>query len=602
MIQAMVTCFNRAAHVEGGTHVTLSKEKKLNRNVVSGSTLGASSGGRILSIQDNIIIGLGLKNAFMGEVVRFKTPESEIIGQVLNLERTLVRIVLIKGSQSQIKAGDSIHRTFKDAKTKVGFGVLGKLMSPLGEILNRVDYDIKDIMYSEVTNMEYASVEAGAPGIIAREPVRIPFLTGINAIDTFIPIGCGQRELVIGDQGVGKTTLAITAIINQGRSNLTMNGAWRKAEKSLNNAMGSALAYQHSRIIPCIYVGIGQKRSEIARIKKILEDTEALSYTAIVFTSADEPASIQFLAPYAGCTMGEWFRDRGFKAVIVYDDLSAHAVAYRQMSLLLRRPPGREAYPGDVFYVHSRLLERAAQLHKNLGGGSLTALPIIETRGGDISAYVPTNVISITDGQVFLSTELANKGIRPAINIGLSVSRVGSSAQTALMKTLSRKLKGNYAFYNNFKGIEKLGGDIDPIILSYIYRGKRIDEFFRQPVNTPTPYIEQVVGALCLTSGILDPIESKYIELFFCVLFSNEFVERYLKPALHMYGLEVNHMESWAFSENLFDFSKMEKEISLWCSVTAEYFVKELQPRLARDKKNLLFHSLRNLRKITRAN
>jgi len=255
-----------------------------------------------------------------------------------------------------------------------------------------------------------------------------------------------------------------------------------------------SLLYKNSNFLPCIYVGIGQKRSEVARIKKLLELTNAIKYTTIVFTSSDEPASIQFIAPYAGCTVGEWYRDNGYRAVAIYDDLSQHAVAYRQMSLLLRRPPGREAYPGDVFYVHSRLLERAAQMHRNLGGGSLTALPIIETRGGDISAYIPTNVISITDGQIFLSTDLANKGVRPAINIGLSVSRVGSSAQTPLMRELSRKLKGNYAFYNTYKGVDKLGGDLDPIILSYIRRGVRIDEFFKQGLYQPLTYIRQVIG------------------------------------------------------------------------------------------------------------
>lgn len=556
------------------------------------------SGGKIISIQDNIILASGLNSTFLGEVVKFKTPGSEIIGQVLNLEKNLVRIVIIKGSQTKIEAGDNIYRTYKDAKTKVGFGVLGKLMTPLGDIINEEDYDIKDIIYSELTDMEYSPVEVGAPGIIEREPVRTPFLTGINAVDCFIPIGCGQRELIIGDHSTGKTSFAITSIINQKKINNVLNAEWRIAENDITSeegiSHGYSLLYKHSTFIPCIYVGIGQKRSEIARIKKLLETTKAIQYTTIVFTSSDEPASIQFIAPYAGCTIGEWYRDNGYKAVAIYDDSSQHAVAYRQMSLLLRRPPGREAYPGDVFYVHSRLSERAAQMHRNLGGGSLTALPIIETRGGDISAYIPTNVISITDGQIFLSTELSNKGVRPAINIGLSVSRVGSSAQTPLMRELSRKLKGNYSFYNTYKGVDKLGGDVDPIILSYIQRGVRIDEFFKQALYVPMTYIKQAIGVFRLINGIVDPVDSKYTDIFFNLLFSNDFSEKYITPEQYHYASEYNDIESWLYSNLMEHSNKMNEDIHAWCKATAEYFVSEIQPRLARDKNNILFNSLKS--------
>lgn len=545
------------------------------------------SSGRIISIQDNIIIASGLNSTFLGEVVKFKTPGSEIIGQVLNLEKNLIRIVIIKGSQSEIQSGDSIHRTFKDAKTRVGFGVLGKLVSPLGDIINEEDYDKKDIIFDEITNMEYSPVERAAPGIIEREPVKVPFLTGINAVDCFIPIGCGQRELIIGDHSTGKTSFAITSIINQKRLNNVLNNIWRHAEKESFNS------FKHSLFIPCIYVGIGQKRSEIARIKKLLENTKAIEFTTLVFTSSDEPASVQFIAPYAGCTIGEWSRDKGYKAVAIYDDLSQHAVAYRQMSLLLRRPPGREAYPGDVFYVHSRLLERASQMHRNLGGGSLTSLPIIETRGGDISAYIPTNVISITDGQIFLSTELSNKGVRPAINIGLSVSRVGSSAQTYLMRDLSRKLKGNYSFYNTYKGVDKLGGDLDPIIFSYIQRGVRIDEFFKQGLYQPLTYVKQVIGIFCLTNGLVDLIESKYIDIFFNFLFSNEFSEKYIKPEQFHFALEFNEIESWLYSNLLENSDNIKDSLLSWCTLTGEYFISEIQPRLARDRNNILYNSLK---------
>jgi proton translocating ATP synthase F1 alpha subunit len=556
--------------------------------------------GRIISIQDNIIIAHGLSNTFLGEVVKFKTPGSEIIGQVLNLEKNLIRIVIIKGSQREIKSGDSIHRTFKDARTKVGFGILGKLISPLGDIINEEDYEMIDIVYSELTSMEYAAVEKNAPGIIERESVKIPFLTGINAVDCFIPIGCGQRELIIGDHSTGKTSFAITSIINQKKVNNFLNASWRIAENNMTiNGEeqifhGYSLSYKHSSFIPCIHVGIGQKRSEIARLKKLLENTKAIDYTTLVFTSSDEPASIQFIAPYAGCTIGEWYRDNGYKAVAIYDDLSQHAVAYRQMSLLLRRPPGREAYPGDVFYVHSRLLERAAQMHRNLGGGALTALPIIETRGGDISAYIPTNVISITDGQVFLSTELANKGFRPAINIGLSVSRVGSAAQTLLMRELSRKLKGNYSFYNTFRGVDKLGGDLDPIIWGHIKRGLRIDEFFKQGLYEPASYIKQVLGVFCLINGLVDTVDTKYVDVFFHFLFSNEFSEKYIKPEQFHFALEPNEFESWFFSNLMEHSDRLGDNIHSWCKSTTKYFGNEIQPRLARDKSNMLINSFKN--------
>lgn len=538
------------------------------------------SNGKIISIQDNIILAVGLNNAFLGEVVSFKTPNSDITGQILNLERNITRIVILSGKQSEIESGDSIYRTYKDVKTKVGFGVLGKLMSPLGNLINVEDYTNNDTMYSELVDLEYMPIERSAPGIIERETVRIPCATGINAVDTFIPIGCGQRELIIGDHSTGKTSFAVTAIINQKYTNLLLNKPWRDLEQDYQHF---GLFNKHSKLIPCIYVGIGQKRSEIARIKKLLELSGALNYTSIIFTSSDEPASIQFIAPYAGCTIGEWFRDNGYKAIAVYDDLSQHAVAYRQMSLLLRRPPGREAYPGDVFYVHSRLLERAAQLHRNIGGGSLTALPIITTRGGDISAYIPTNVISITDGQIFLSSELSNKGIRPAINIGLSVSRVGSSAQTPTMKELSRKLKGDYAFYNTYKGIARLGGDVDPIIMSYIDRGFRIDEFFKQGLYESLSYIKQIICIYCLTAGFVDKIDRKHVDIFFNLLFNSEFTDKYLNFKLLDYINDLSDLESWLYSNALKDNPIMEDNLNKWCKSTSRFFISKIAPRLEFD-------------------
>jgi len=553
--------------------------------------------GKIIGIQDNIILASGLNHAYLGEVVNFKTPGSDIMGQVLNLEKNLVRLVIIKGRQTEIEAGDVIHRSYKQIKTRVGFGVLGKLMNPLGDILNMEEVDENYLQYVDLTTTEYHDIERPAPGIIEREPVRHPFLTGTNVVDCFIPVGCGQRELIIGDHNTGKTSLAITAILNQRRVNNKFNHIWRMLEDYSDKFYGEAMIWRHSNFIPCIYVAIGQRRSEVARIKKLFENANCLYYTSIVFTSADEPASVQFTAPYAGCTMGEWFRNNGYKAAIVYDDLSSHAVAYRQMSLLLRRPPGREAYPGDVFYVHSKLLERAAQLHRNLGGGALTALPIIETRGGDISAYIPTNVISITDGQIFLSKNLANKGTRPAVNIALSVSRVGSNAQTNLMKELTRKLKANYALYNIYKGIENVGGELDPFLMRHIIRGKRIDAFFKQSLYQPMSYIKQVVGVFCLINGLIDNIEVKNVEVFFYFLFSHEFSERYLNSKLYHFATDTNDIESWLYSNTLSKFPLFEKDLHEWCKSSSEFFIEEIQPRLARDKYNILFNVFKSSNK-----
>src|ERR1700691_6079346 len=394
----------------------------------------------------------------------------------LNLETDNVGVVIF-GSDATIKEGDTVKRTGAIVEVPVGKGLLGRVVDPLG---NPIDAK------GELKNVaERRRVDVKAPGIIPRKSVHEAVQTGLKAIDTLIPIGRGQRELIIGDRQTGKTAVAIDAIINQKSVNA---GTDEKAK------------------LYCIYVAIGQKRSTVAQIVKTLADAGALEYTIIVAATASEPAALQFLAPFAGCAMGEWFRDNGMHALIIYDDLSKQAVAYRQMSLLLRRPPGREAYPGDVFYLHSRLLERAAKLNKDNGSGSLTALPIIETQANDVSAYIPTNVISITDGQIFLETDLFYQGIRPAVNVGISVSRVGSSAQIKAMKTVAGPIKGELAQYREMAAFAKFGSDLDAATQKMLARGERLTELLKQPQYAPLQAEEQVCVLYAGTRGYLDPI------------------------------------------------------------------------------------------------
>nr|YP_010049255.1 ATP synthase subunit alpha [Pleurostomum flabellatum]QPL15594.1 ATP synthase subunit alpha [Pleurostomum flabellatum] len=546
------------------------------------NTLEKYSIGKVLSIQDSVIIATGLDNAFVGEVVKFKSQESDLLGQVLNLEKDQVRIVMINGKQTALRAEDFVYRTFKDVKTKSGYGILGRVVSPLGDCYNEEDFDELQFLFDEISSTEEVSVEVPSPGIVDREPVKTPFMTGINVIDTMIPVGCGQRELIIGDQNTGKTSLAITSILNQNLVNNVIHKKWRELEEEVR-------VDRHSNLITCIYVTIGTRRSEGARLKKALEKRGALNYTAIVYTHADQSAALQFLAPYAGCAIAEWFRDRGYRSIVIYDDLSSHAVAYRQMSLLLKRPPGREAYPGDVFYVHSRLLERASQLHRNKGGGSLTALPIIETKGGDISAYIPTNVISITDGQIFLSSQFANQGVRPAVNAGLSVSRVGSSAQYSSMNEIGKKIKSSYSLYKNYQGVEKLGGDIDPIVLSYITRGKRINVLFQQGLYETMRLYKQIVSLFALHEGFVDNVDLGCSTSFFLFLFNSELAGKYLEEKYFPYVAFPNEIECFLVSYSVKLFSKQFRN---WINSYQKFFLSDLQPRILADKGNLLTNLL----------
>ncbi len=428
--------------------------------------------GKVISVADGIAQVYGLKNVMAGEIVEFENGEK---GMALNLEESSVGVVIL-GKGNDITEGFSVKREGKLLKVPVGDAVVGRVVNPLGEPI-----DSK----GQIEATEYRFVEEKAPGIMARKSVHEPLQTGLKAIDALVPIGRGQRELIIGDRQTGKTTVAIDTIINQ-----------------------------KGQDVICIYVAIGQKQSTVAQVVKKLEEYGAMEYTIVVNAGASDSAALQYLAPYSGVTMGEYFRDNSKHALIVYDDLSKHAVAYREMSLILRRPPGREAYPGDVFYLHSRLLERAAKLSDELGAGSLTALPIIETQAGDVSAYIPTNVISITDGQIFLETDLFNSGIRPAINVGLSVSRVGGAAQIKAIKQVAGTLRLDLAQYRELQAFAQFASDLDEASRNQLERGQRMVEVLKQPPYSPLPVENQVVIIFAGANGYLDDVDVENVTKF----------------------------------------------------------------------------------------
>jgi F-type H+-transporting ATPase subunit alpha len=436
--------------------------------------------GKVVSVEDGIANVYGLDNIQAAEMVEF---ENGVKGMALSLQKNNVGIVIF-GHDSSVQEGDIVKRTGQMVQVPSGMGMLGRVVDALGNPLDDKG-PLQDVTYSPA--------EVKAPGIITRKSVHEPVQTGIKAIDTLIPIGRGQRELIIGDRQTGKTAIAIDTILNQ---------------KS-----GHASTDDKDKIY-CIYVAIGQKRSTVAKVVKKLQDAGAMDYTIVVAATASDPAPMQYLAPYTGCAMGEYFRDNGKHAIIVYDDLSKHAVAYRQMSLLLRRPPGREAFPGDVFYLHARLLERAAKMSDAFGSGSLTALPIVETQAGDVSAYVPTNVISITDGQIFLETGLFYKGIRPAVNVGLSVSRVGSAAQVKAMKQVAGSIKLELAQFRELESFAEFGSDLDNATKMALQRGHVLTELLKQPQYSPCPVEEQVVVIYAGVKGYLDKTDRKDVGRF----------------------------------------------------------------------------------------
>ncbi len=443
--------------------------------------------GQVLSVGDGIARVYGLDKVQAGEMVEFP---GGIRGMALNLEADNVGVVLF-GDDRGIKEGDTVKRTGAIVDVPIGKGLLGRVVDALG---NPIDGK------GPIKSDKRARVDVKAPGIIPRKSVHEPMATGLKAIDALIPIGRGQRELIIGDRQTGKTAVALDTILNQ---------------KPLNKGTDEA------QKLYCVYVAVGQKRSTVAQFVKALEENGALEYTIVVAATASDPAPMQFLAPFSGCAMGEYFRDNGMHAVIIYDDLSKQAVAYRQMSLLLRRPPGREAYPGDVFYLHSRLLERAAKMGDAAGKGSLTALPVIETQGNDVSAFIPTNVISITDGQIFLETDLFYQGIRPAVNVGLSVSRVGSSAQTKAMKKVAGKIKGELAQYREMAAFAQFGSDLDAATQRLLNRGSRLTELLKQAQFSPLKMEEQVCVIYAGVNGHLDPLPLNKIKEFEDALLSS---------------------------------------------------------------------------------
>jgi F-type H+/Na+-transporting ATPase subunit alpha len=443
--------------------------------------------GRVVSVGDGIATIYGLENVQAGEMVEF---DGGIKGMALNLETDSVGVVIF-GSDTAIKEGSSVKRTGAIVDVPVGPELLGRVVDPLG---NPIDGK------GPINAKQRSRVEVKAPGIVYRKSVHEPVQTGIKSIDALIPIGRGQRELIIGDRQTGKTAIAIDTILNQ---------------KAAHDAGDK------TRQLFCVYVAIGQKRSTVAQVVKKLEETGALKYTIVVAATASEAAPLQYLAPYAGCAMGEYFRDNAQHALIIYDDLSKQAVAYRQMSLLLRRPPGREAYPGDVFYVHSRLLERAAKMSDDKGAGSLTALPVIETQAGDVSAYIPTNVISITDGQIFLETELFYKGVRPAVNVGLSVSRVGSSAQVKAMKQVAGTIKLDLAQFREMEAFAQFGSDLDVATQKLLARGARLTELLKQAQFSPLQMEEQVCVIYAGVKGYLDEIALNKIGAFEAALLAD---------------------------------------------------------------------------------
>lgn len=437
-----------------------------------GTEAEVSETGQVLSVGDGIARVYGLDNVQAGEMVEFP---GGIRGMALNLESDNVGVVIF-GEDRTIREGDTVKRTGDIVQVPVGKAMLGRVVDALGKPI-----DGKGPIETE----QFSQVDVKAPGILPRKSVHEPVQTGIKAVDALIPIGRGQRELIIGDRQTGKTAVALDAILNQ---------------KSINETD------DESKKLYCIYVAVGQKRSSVAQLVKVLEENGALEYSVVVAATASEPAPLQFLAPYAACAMGEYFRDNGMHGLIIYDDLSKQAVAYRQMSLLLRRPPGREAYPGDVFFLHSRLLERAAKLNEDHGAGSLTALPIVETQANDVSAYIPTNVISITDGQIFLETDLFYQGIRPAVNVGLSVSRVGSAAQVKAMKQVAGSIKGELAQYREMAAFAQFGSDLDEATQRMLNRGERLTELLKQPQFEPLRVEEQVCVIYAGVNGYLDSL------------------------------------------------------------------------------------------------
>lgn len=543
------------------------------------TTYNNFNSGRIIAFYDYIIVveETSSKSSFLGEVIHFNSYDKPTHrGIVMNIEHNLIKLILIEGEETDLDCGNFAFRTATVISTIAGFGVLEQLVTPLGEFLNSEDLTVEKQFINKMYLLDRVNVMNPSPSIIDREAVATPFLTGIISIDIFTPIGCGQRQLLIGDFNTGKTSIALTAIINQLETMNVVDRCWREFE------MLYKYQWRSVRFMPCIFVAIGKRKSEITRYKKLLTDLKAFYFTTIIFTGPDTSASIQYLAPYAGCAMGEWFRDRGYHSLIIYDDLSNHAIAYRQISLLLRRPPGREAYPGDIFYLHSRLLERAAQLRKSLGGGSLTALPIIVTQSNDISAYIATNVISITDGQVFLSPFIINKGIKPGIDLGLSVSRVGSKAQYEGLKYVSKKTKQLFSLFRMYEGITKLGTEVDSYLQIFIDRGYKLLHLITQGLYETKSMWYQIVTLFCLTEDCIDNISIALMNDYFKIFLSGQFYTEYVSEDQYdrlnkFFSVSRPALESILILDN---FSFLVEDLKLLCSNYNSFFILNMKEKL----------------------
>ena len=555
------------------------------------------STGTILNISDNVLIVNGLNSCFVGEVImidsfvsnEFNSEKEDPRAIVMNLEEDVVRIVLYKGSMDDLRVGSSVYRTYKSVKAVVGLCLLGTIVSPLGDLLD-TNKSLEEYTWSRLSSFNQISIFRSAPDIISRDPVCIPFITGIMAIDCFLPIGFGQRELVIGDLNTGKTSLAVTMILNQKFIINTVDLVWRSIESAYK------LHRKVVRFTPCLYLLVGKRRSEVIRIQNVLIKNNAFHYTCIIYAGCDMKAALLYIAPFAVTAMGEWFMHKGYHAIMVFDDLSEHAVAYRQIALLLRRPPGREAYPGDIFFLHSKLLERCAQLTKNLGGGSLTCIPIIETKMGDISAYIPTNVISITDGQIFLSKAMLNRGIRPAIYLELSVSRVGSKAQYTAMKEVSNVLRRDYRLFKDYEVMSKVSTDLDSRFIKYIERGRLIRKLFSQKLYQSYPYLKEVLSIHFLNKGFFDDINQKYIDIIIGLLFNGNFSHVYLKKLDKPYEwFTFLHYEKQLHIESLLMVSSIKVVDPYFVKIFElfiNFFYDHLIPKLDIDTKGSYLKSL----------
>lgn len=549
--------------------------------------------GKLLSISDNVLIVSGLENTYVGEVVIISdgSINTKAEGLVMTLDLNTVKVILTRGSQESITIGDLVIRTERMLITISGFGILSRIINPLGEFILADDETDENWVYDKLFALFFVDMFRVPPGVSERQTIFIPFITGVTAVDCFIPIGLGQRELILGDLNTGKTSLAITMVINQRFYINSHDRIWRMLELKLKSLRKSV------RFTPCIYVLAGKRRSELIRLRNVLIRHNSLHYTCIVFAGCDTLASHVYLAPYAGMAMGEWFLDNAYHAIVVMDDLSEQAVAYRQISLLLRRPPGREAYPGDIFFIHSRLLERSTFAKKNVGAGSITTIPIVETKMGDISAYIPTNVISITDGQLFLSRVMLNKGIKPAIHLGFSVSRVGSKAQYDCMREISKFIKYDYTMYREYESLGKVSNDLDSRIRSFIDKGLILISFLNQKLYHGYSFFSEVLSLFLIHEGYLDNVNKKFLHIYFLILLRGHFTSIYLSNylSLQKYFL-VEHRE-------LMESVLIESDIDMYyddfteigCNYT-EFFLNTIQPKLLNDTKKTYIRSLNVIR------